>query len=385
MEDVEFVPHVWYKEKFSTAATLMYSVFPALIAFLSCAVSNVLRKFNIFFKNPYSKYDIIIDLNSDALNEHYGIVFPLFTLFNRALASLSGKPVIVCPCTIGTFKKPFMKFIVKFVLNKMNVIMVREEIGRKNLKLLGVSKPEIALAADLAFLFEPKQIEETLAGIKLRDIKKPVVGIAPSQEISRYAFAKDREGLDEKYRKYIRLMAEITDFVIERINASVILFPHSLSEKDTARYQRLDDRIACRQIYRSVRNKNKTRLIDGDYGADEIKGVIGMCDLFVGCRMHSAIASTSLCIPTIVLAYGEKFEGIIGRSMGQQSRVVNISADYETLLDQLKSKIMSTWEQRNLIISDLQERLKPVQDSAHSTILLIHELIAQKRKKKLKS
>ena len=380
MKSVEFVPHIWYRERFSTAATLMYSVFPALFAFLICSVSNVLRKFNIFCKNPYDKYDIIIDLNSDSLNEHYGIAFPLFTLFNLALASLSGKPVIVCPCTIGTFKKPFMNFIVNFVLNKMSLIMVREEIGRKNLKSLSVSKPKIALAADLAFLFEPKQIKETLAGIRPREIKKPIVGIAPSQEISRYAFVQDREDLNEKYRKYIRLMAEITDFVIERINASVILIPHSLSEKDTARYQRLDDRIACRQIYQIVRNKKKTRLIDGNYRADEIKGLIGICDLFVGCRMHSVIASTSLCIPTIVLAYGEKFEGIIGRLMGQQSRVVNVNAHYETLLDQLKSKIMSTWEQRNPIRRELQERLKLVRDSAHSTILLIHESMEQKEK-----
>jgi polysaccharide pyruvyl transferase WcaK-like protein len=370
MRDVAFVRHVWYRERYSTPATLIHSAIPALDVFLRLSASSILRKFKVACNNPFDKYDAIIDLNSDAINEHYGTVFPLYTLFNLLLASLSGKPVIVCPCTIGRFRKP-LRYIVKFVLNRMNLIMVREEIGRRNLRSLGVSKPKIAVVADLAFLFEAAQNSETLAGIRLTELERPIVGIAPSQEISRYAFVQSRESSDLKYEKYVKLMAQIADFVIESLNASVVLIPHSLSEKGTARYRWLDDRIMCKRVHALISNKEKTRLTEGPFRPDELKALIGACDLFIGCRMHATIASTSSIVPTVTVAYGEKFEGIIGRLMGQQDRIVNIGQDYETVFDQLKSKIVSTWENRDNVRQTLKQRLKFVQSSSSSAIPLI--------------
>jgi polysaccharide pyruvyl transferase WcaK-like protein len=372
MKDVAFVPHLWYDEKYSTSSTLVHSAIPALEAFLGLSISNILRRFNSTRGNPFDKYDAILDLNSDAINEHYGIVFPLYTLFNLMLASMSGKPVIVCPCTIGRFGRP-LRYVARFVLNRVNLIMVREEIGRRNLRSLGVSKPKIAIVADLAFLFEPAQQKETVAGIRLAELERPVVGIAPSQEISRYAFVQSPESPHVKYEKYVKLMAQIADFVIENLNASVILIPHSLSEKSTARYRWLDDRIACKRIHASVSNKEKTKLINGSFRPDELKALIGACDLFIGCRMHATIASTSSTVPTVTVAYGEKFEGIIGRLMGQQDRIVNIGQDYEAVLDQLKTKIVSTWKNRDYVRQTLKQKLKYVQSSSFSAVLLIQE------------
>jgi polysaccharide pyruvyl transferase WcaK-like protein len=46
------------------------------------------------------------------------------------------------------------------------------------------------------------------------------------------------------------------------------------------------------------------------YNAYEIKGIIGLCDFFIGSRMHSCIAALSQGIPTIGVAYSKKFIGI---------------------------------------------------------------------------
>jgi len=376
MQNVKFIPHAWYKEKNSTFKTLLYSSFPAFSTLLRCFFSKFLSKIGFPHSCPLNKYEVIIDLNSDALNEHYGIVFPLFTLFNLFIASLSGKPVIVSPCTIGSFKKPFMKSIARFVLNKMNIIMVREDISRKNLENLGVSKPKIVVGADLAFLFEPNQTNtKLLAGINLAKIRKPIVGFALSQEIHKYAFAEDAKTLEEKYEKYVKLMAEIVDFVIEKLDAYVILIPHSLSEVKNPRHKLLDDRVACRSIYEKVKDKHRVQLIEEHRNPGEIKALIGKCDLFIGCRMHSTIASTSLFVPTVALAYGEKFEGIIGDLMGQKDRVVRVNVNYKVLSERLKSKIIDTWEQKSFIKRDLQERLKSVQEIVYSSLFLMRETI----------
>ena len=383
MQNVEFIPHIWYRERNSTFKTLISSSIPAIFTLLKCISSKYLRKIGLPIKHPFEKYEIIIDLNSDAINEHYGVVFPLFTLFNLLIASFSGKPIVVSPCTIGEFKKPFMKSIAKSILNKINIIMVREDLSRKNLEELGVSKPKVALGADLAFLFEPEQIDaESIAGINLAEIKKPIVGVAPSQEIYKYAFTEEAETPEEKYEKYVKLMSETVDFVVEKLDASVILIPHSLSEINSPRHKLLDDRIACRNIYEKVRNKHRVQLIEEHHRPDEIKALIGKCDLFIGCRMHSTIASTSMLVPTIALAYGEKFEGIIGNLMGQKDRVIRVNMKYENLSRQLKSKIIDVWRQKDLIKRDLQEKLKNVREIVYSSLFLMREAIESEIKQK---
>ncbi len=376
MRNAEFISHIWYREKNSVFKTLLYSAIPALFVFLRSVFSKLLSKIGFSPSHPFDKYNAIIDLNSDAINEHYGIIFPLFTLFNLFIASLSGKPVIVSPCTIGEFKKPFMRTIARFVLNRVDIIMVREEISRRNLENLGVSKPKIVLGADLAFLFKPCQIRnESVAGIDLTKIERPIVGFALSQEIHKYAFIGDAETLEEKYDKYVRLMSETVDFVIEKLGASIVLIPHSLSEAGNLKHKLLDDRIACRNTYEKVKNKHKVQLIEGHYSPGEIKALIGKCDLLIGCRMHSTIASTSLFVPTVALAYGEKFEGIIGNLMGQKDRIIKVDSNYEILSERLKSKIVDTWEKQCFVRKDLEEKFENVRGIVYSALSLMKEAI----------
>jgi polysaccharide pyruvyl transferase WcaK-like protein len=136
-----------------------------------------------------------------------------------------------------------------------------------------------------------------------------------------------------------------------------------------------DDRTHCKRIYELVRNKKSTRIVKGNYAADEIKWLIGKCDLFIGCRMHSTIASTSMCVPTIPVAYGEKFEGVIGDAVGQSSQIVRIDTDHKTFLSQLELVILQSWERRNEIRKELEKRIAAIKESAQAPVLLIKEIL----------
>jgi polysaccharide pyruvyl transferase WcaK-like protein len=59
-----------------------------------------------------------------------------------------------------------------------------------------------------------------------------------------------------------------------------------------------------------------------DYDQHEIKGVIGMCDFFIGSRMHACIAALSQGIPTAALAYSKKFLGVF-KTVGMESAVID--------------------------------------------------------------
>lgn len=60
----------------------------------------------------------------------------------------------------------------------------------------------------------------------------------------------------------------------------------------------------------------------GAYNQNEIKYLIGRCDFFIGARMHACIAALSQCIPTVSIAYSDKFIGVM-KSIGMESYCVD--------------------------------------------------------------
>lgn len=146
-------------------------------------------------------------------------------------------------------------------------------------------------------------------------------------------------------------MAETADYVIEQYNAVVCFIPNVAADpygKESA------DSIAAKQIIKQMKHPDKPKITADSYTASEIKGIIGKCDMFFSCRMHSAIASTSMCIPTVVMAYGTKFDDVIGGTMGQQKCMVRIEASPEKIFNELKSKLDYVWANRIAIKNELK-------------------------------
>ena len=133
-----------------------------------------------------------------------------------------------------------------------------------------------------------------------------------------------------------------------------------------------DDRTAIGEIYLKVKNKSRVSVITGEYSPQELKAIIGLCDLFVGARMHATIASTSMLVPTVGLAYSPKMYGIIGEMLGQQKYIVDIkNINYDKLLN----TILEAWENQTSIKADLEKRMPIVKDRAWLSGKYVKELI----------
>jgi len=309
---VEVRKHPWFKEHDSRLITLLHSSVPALLTLLQCITCRTVNKLGLPLNGIFQGSDIILDLNVDALNDHYGVFFPSWALFNILLGIIAGKPIVVWAASIGSFDNRLTRFLARFTLNRVDMITAREEVTREYLETLGVSKPRIYVTADHAFLMEPapsERISEVLAKEGISNSQNPLIGISASQLIYRYAFPgiKDKE---EKYQRYVEVMTGTIDYLADKLNADILLIPHVLVPN-------YDDRIISGKLYERVKNKNMVKLITGEYMADELKGIIGVCDMFIGCRMHSTIASTSMSVPTIAIVYGHKSHGVLGDVMGQ--------------------------------------------------------------------
>lgn len=374
-ENVDLIDHIWYKESKSPINTFIISSICASRAFLKFSVYNYFKNF-LSLKNEYQKYDIIIDLTTDGPNEHYGLFMPLFSIFNTKLALMSGKPVAICAASIGPFKNAMIKAIAKHTLNKAKLITVREEITKNYLKSFGIINPDVYLTADHAFLMKPaskERIDEILRQEGVYKSEKLVIGISPSRLIYKYAFP---EIIDEaqKYEKYVDAIVETIKYIDDTINEKLILLiPHSGAASSMTPNE--DDHQISKDIYKRVKSDN-LKLISGDYDTDELKGIIGSCDIFIGCRMHATIASASMSVPTIPVVYGHKSHGILGKMMNQEELIIEIgNYDPEKFLFEMKAKIDYAIVNKDIIKKELSERARIAENRALLNGAYIKELL----------
>ena len=293
----------------------------------------------------YAQADLIIDLSGDSFSDSAG-GHSVVNSLNILMGMLLGKPIVIYSQSIGPFK-PMTMALAKLCLNRGDLIIVRESVTKSYLKKIGVNRPPIYLTADTAFLLEPaphERVRSILSKEGIRKNNEPLVGISTSELIDR-SFEPNNPRLNNKY---IALMIKAIDYLIEELNARVILVPHVFLEGG------YDDRFVAKKIRRLVKNKDKTKLIANEYTPEELRGVIGKCDLFIGARMHANISAISMHVPTIAIAWSHKYYGIL-RTLGQEKYVCDVKT---TTFDELVSKINDAWSNREEIKKTLMHKVR---------------------------
>jgi colanic acid/amylovoran biosynthesis protein len=100
-----------------------------------------------------------------------------------------------------------------------------------------------------------------------------------------------------------RYITEIAAFIddLNRSGWSVLLIPHV---QET--WRKNNDVYACRDVIRRVNSPLENAILYSPMSSSDFKGVIGLCDVLVGGRMHTNIAAMSQGLPTVAIAYSRK-------------------------------------------------------------------------------
>jgi len=355
------------KKSFSRYSKLL-RLFESL-HFLICAfLWSILRKNGLNVKKiidkeilmEYYKSDIIVDLSGDSFRDKLG--YSIFSMTRILLAIFLEKKIVIYSQSIGPFRKISLP-LARFCLNRADLIVVREDITKNYLKEMGVHNPSIYLAPDVAFLLEPapsEKVEQIMIkeNINIKEKNGPLIGISASLFMER---------IKSKSNIYV-LMANIVDYLIDKLNAQVVFVPH-VAIPPKLGYP--DDRFVAKKIHQLAMNKNRIKLIKGDYSPDELKGIIGRFDLFIGARMHSNIASTSMHVPTIALAWSHKYCGIM-RMLEQERYVCDLRT---TTFNELVSKINDAWSNKDEIRKKLAIKTRQLEEQALHSARLVKRLI----------
>jgi len=285
--------------------------------FLRFLFYRILRKLGLKeVGNQYFKIlnscDLVCDITGgDSFSDIYGFKRFFLGFLRKWLFIILGKDLVMLPQTYGPFKKKISKKMAAYILKKAKAVYSRDKKGIECVgKLLkGLNVEKVKLCPDVAFLldtesWDDRAVEQIIAA---KDNGKQIIGLNVSGLLYNGGYTRDNMfGLALDYPKLIK---QILDYFITINDVTVVLVPH-VYPKDDLWVER--DPVACKAVYDSltIQQQENVILTVKEPNQRQVKYLIGKCDFFMGARMHSCIAALSQCIPTVGMAYSDKFTGV---------------------------------------------------------------------------
>ena len=279
--------------------------------------------------------DLFCDITGgDSFSDIYGMKRFILGWLSKKLCQLTGKPFIMLPQTYGPFKKQITRRMAANILKKSTKIFSRDQQSVEEIKkLIGEIKP-VEVVPDVAFIMDPirQESEQTVHLEKLKADGYKLIGLNISGLLYNGGYTgKNEFGLKCDYKQ---LLKKIIFYFIEQQDTYIILVPHVIPED----YEIENDLVASQKLWQTLPldQQKKVIVLDGNYDQNQVKYCIGLCDFFMGARMHSTIAALSQCVPAIGMAYSKKFTGVFETACVADCVVDMRQIEEENVLSKIK-------------------------------------------------
>lgn len=295
----------------------------------------------------------------DSFSDIYGLRRLLYIALPQILVILVGKKLILLPQTFGPFHGRLSRLIGKFITRHAESIYARDHQSIAEINRLHKdedSRPKPVFRYDVGFALDPTAPGTMSTEDEFDLTNGRVVGLNVSGLLYMGGYNRGNMfGLRVDYRE---LVQRILELLIGGKGASILLVPHVFGNDESSE----SDVMASKAVYRTCGEKygHRLGLLRGDYDQGEIKHVIGMCDFFIGSRMHACIAAISQCVPAVAVAYSDKFTGVM-ETVG----IPSVVADARKLnLDELLASIESQYDRRYSLRRELEKSMPGVVKAA---------------------
>ena len=287
--------------------------------------------------------DLFINLTQgDSFSDIYGIKHFLICWIDAWMATLLKKPLIMGPQTYGPFQTKLGFKLAKILLNNSIAIFTRDTLSQQYLlKYMNINS---ILTSDIAFNMPYNSRKRQV------DYSKKV-GI----NVSGLLWSDKKEGTPTKFTlksNYDSLIVQTIKYLLEQ-KYDIYMIPHVAS-----------DIPICQKLVKTY-NLN-IKICNNPI---EVKEAISEMDLFIGARMHSAIAAYDTNVPLIPMAYSRKFSGLFNdldynvlvdlQTNSTEKNIIEIKK-YIDNLEELKSKLKNSkeiLETKNLTLEKSMEQI----------------------------
>jgi colanic acid/amylovoran biosynthesis protein len=302
----------------------------------------------------YRQSDLVLDLSGDSYRDPPGGYSPAHNLMLLACRTVN-RPCALISQSIGPFRAR-NEPLTRWCLNGAALIYVREMRSFELLLRLGVHRERLLLAPDLAFTLRPATtdcVTKILEREFPRTMPKPWIGVSPSGLLFTRLSARER-------LFQARALQDLVRHILRRVGGTVLLIPHEISP---AGYH-MDDVAAAEIIAEGAGCSDSVCVLRGDYDPGVIKGIVGRLDALVASRMHAGIAGLSSSVPTLMISWSHKYEGLM-EQIGLPEFVWNVSAPSPAPLNEVFDDLWIRREEVRRHLSAYNETVGPV---IHATV-----------------
>ena len=319
----------------------------------------------LFARNAYCRAlheaHLAVDITGgDSFSDLYGVRRFLLDFLRKWLILLYGRDLVMMPQTYGPFSRSVCRHMARYILKRTKRIYTRDTAGLEYLRhLLGGAGADgkVRFAPDVAFVLDARKPSALDAGPLggIRTGVSTLVGLNISGLLYYGGYTGHNEfGLKTDYQQ---LIDRIVNLVLQKEDTRLLLVPHVIP-RGNFKGNVENDLSASLDVYERLSGKYPRRLFvaRGPYDHTETKYIIGMCDFFIGTRMHSCIAALSQNIPAVGLSYSKKFRGVF-ETVGVGDLALEMRhAD----VDELVAAVEKAFASRETTAGHLRERIPSI-------------------------
>lgn len=260
---------------------------------------NVMQVFNVIRHS-----DIILSGGGTLLQDGTSTRSLLYYLSIIKVAKILRKRVMLYANGIGPVNGRFNRQLIKYVVNKVDFITLRENMSAADLKAIGVKKPEIHITADPAFTLKSVS-EDRVFDIFLKEgipLDRDIIGVS----------VRSWNGFNGE--DFIGKIAAVCDRFV-REGKTVLLIPMQFP-KDVAISKKLMNIMS-----------EKSFILKNEYTPSEILGIIGKVHVMLSMRLHTLIFAGVKRVPMAGIIYDPKVEyylDVLGMPAGGDIRIASI-------------------------------------------------------------
>jgi len=245
-----------------------------------------ISRFNLFnIISTMLRSDLFIYGGGTLIQESTSTRSLLYYLGTMYLAKLLGLKTMLYANGVMLLKKKFNIMVTRFVMNKIDLITLRENTSLLPIKALNISKPRILITADPAVTTYPCSKEKVLEIFKKESIplNKKYIGIC----------VRDWKGYENTFSKVI---ASFLETLYKEQEIIPVFIPMQRKYIDDFQLSKNIAKLLSVESY----------ILSQYYSAEETMGVIGEMNVLLGMRLHSLIFATCCTVPPIALVYEPK-------------------------------------------------------------------------------
>jgi colanic acid/amylovoran biosynthesis protein len=242
----------------------------------------------------YASSDAIVTTGGTYLVENYPLLPKLFGL---EIARILRKPLIFYTQSLGPFRKPLHRYLLKRIFNYSHLVLLRDSQSLAHVEELHVRKDHLVVSSDIVFSLAQEE-ELRKAAENSRPVKDGFLMVGLT--VRDWPYFKTREpgkGMDF----YLRSVAAMVTHLIEMHGARAIFVSTC---QGVTEYDQNDSGVAFK--IRSMLPAAVARAVDVDdkfHRHEELMNVYRTCDLVISTRMHGAIMALSSGTPVLPIAY----------------------------------------------------------------------------------